>query len=82
MATQISHVGEVFSYTLAGIIFIFVPMGILQDKDEFTDEVTNELYEGRKITIYPNGLSDNVYWCADKAAIDANVVSGIYIKIR
>lgn len=78
MATKISHVGETFSFTFGGIIFIYVPMSIEPEGDKFTDES----YEGRKTTIYPNGESDNVYWCADKAAFDANVASGKYIKIR
>lgn len=78
MATKISHVNEVFSYYMAGILFIYIPQSIEPEGEKFT----SESYEGRKIMIYPDGDSSNVYWCADKAAFDANVASGKYICIK
>ena len=70
MATKISHVGEVFSYYMAGINFIYIPQTIEPEG------------EGRKIMIYSDGQSSNVYWCAEKATFDFFVESGKYIKIR
>lgn len=78
MATKISHVGEVFSYYMAGIIFIYIPQTIEPEGEKFT----SESYEGRKIMVYPSGDSSNVYWCSDKAAFDSFVESGKYIKIQ
>lgn len=78
MATKISHVGEVFSYYMAGINFIYIPQTIEPEGEKFA----SESYEGRKIMIYSDGQSSNVYWCAEKAAFDFFVESGKYIKIR
>lgn len=78
MATKISHVGEVFSYYMAGINFIYIPQTIEPEGEVFTEQS----YVGRKIMIYPDGTSSNVYWCVSKAAFDCFVKGGKYIKIR